>query len=81
MYDISEKLLNDIVDNEPYTLTGNCNLYASPDNMVNIYVESNPITYEYAVRLIDAQPLEKRDLPLKFQYAIKNVEFYGECVG
>lgn len=79
---IAETLLNEIKTTQPYVITDNCRKYKTSDNLVNIYFTPNAYERFYALQIVDAQPTAQRsELPLKFQFAIKNVKVSGECVG
>ncbi len=81
LYSIAQQLIADISRYQPFDISEHCKEYLPEDNLINIYLESNPYTYEYVIRIVDAQPLLKGSMPLKFQFAVKNKEVYGECVG
>jgi len=76
--DVTEEIKND----ESYLIASKCDDYAAHDGLVNIYLISNPTRKHDAVRIVDAQPtINKFAQPLAFQFAVKNVEVTGECVG
>ncbi|MBU0457740.1 MAG: hypothetical protein ABH824_05330 [Nanoarchaeota archaeon] len=79
LYNIAEKILNDIKENQPIDISKRCNFY-KPDNQINIYLELNLYTYEYVLRVVDSFPLAKDDQPQIFQFALKNVDVKGECI-
>ena len=79
LYDTANTILTDIKDSQQLDISQGCNRYK--DDSVNIYLESNDRTFEYVLRIIDAHPLSRGNLPLVFQFAIKNVDVVGECSG
>jgi len=81
LYSMAQRLVADASRQQPFDVAGKCRDYLPKDNLVNLYLESNTYTYQYVIRIIDIQSLIKWDLPLKFQFAVKNMELYGECVG
>ncbi len=48
------------------------------DDSINIYVEQNPYTQEYLVRIVDNRPVREGKKPETFQFAVKNVELQEE---
>lgn len=82
---IAQKLVNEIAlahsNNTGYNLFMHCEEYASPDKQVNIYSTWNPHAHDYAVSIVDASPLLRRMAPLRYQFAVRNVNFGGLCVG
>lgn len=82
LHSISEKLVNNIVRQQPYSISADCEQYNSPDELVNVYFVPNAYARSYAIRVVDAKPLvDSGELPLRFQFALKNVQVNGECVG
>jgi len=82
VHSIAEKLAQHIAGEQPYMITENCDEYSSADGLVNVYLLSNPTRQHDALRVIDAQPVtSKLSEPLAFQFAVKNVEVSGACVG
>jgi hypothetical protein len=81
IYTIAENLLENIEQHEPYDISEDCEDYKTDDQLVNIYFTPNAYQKNYALSIVDAQPLEKAGAPLRFQFAVKNTEVTGECVG
>lgn len=79
LYDKANHLLmQDLAD---YSLANHCAEYASPDKKVNVYVRSNRQNNDQLIQFIDASPLERGGKVLKFQFATRNTQIKGECVG
>jgi hypothetical protein len=80
LYTIAARMLSDISQATPYYMRDYCASYLG-NEPINIYLESNPFTYEYVVRIIDSSPAANNKMPLIFQFAVKNIEMGGECIG
>lgn len=79
---IASSLATNIARNEKgYRLQEDCSKYAASDRLLNIYTSVAPYSLEHAVRIVDAQPVKYGDVPLRFQFAVKNAHLAGECVG
>jgi hypothetical protein len=83
LYGLVRDLLNDVREEQPFDLGEHCedSLSGPEYEKINIYLDSNLYTYEYVLRVVDAKYLEEGKAPLKFQFAVKNVNIEGECVG
>ncbi|MBD3313466.1 hypothetical protein GF345_03420 [Candidatus Woesearchaeota archaeon] len=80
LYSTLESILTGISSENNYDIREHCHEYSS-DPLINIYLESNTYTYEYVIRIIDAGPLLRADIPLKFKAAVKNMNLSGDCIG
>ena len=79
---IAASLTANIARNEKgYRLQEDCSKYAASDRLLNIYTTIAPYALDHAVRIVDAQPVKPGDVPLRFQFAVKNVNLAGECIG
>tara|TARA_Y100000310_G_scaffold345791_1_gene469997 strand:+ start:6194 stop:7060 length:867 start_codon:yes stop_codon:yes gene_type:complete len=78
---VADQLATDISLDRPFNLFANCNKYMNQDPLINLYVESNPYTYEYIIKVVDTLPLQSNEPPLKFEFAVRNREILGECIG
>lgn len=81
LYKKAAQLMQNIAREQPYDINQHCAEYASTDKMVNIYIDSNQYDYSYAIRIIDASPSTRQEMPLKFQFAMRNVQLTGGCAG
>jgi len=82
LHSIAKELLSAITKEQPYNIKDDCSRYRTADNLVNLYFVPNAFQKSYAIRIIDALPAAHYgDLPLRFQFAMKNVEVSGECAG
>jgi len=81
LYKLASIILQDTKNKQEFNLNNECNRYLSNVNGINIYLESNKLTYEYAIRIVDSTPLDIGKMPLIWQMAIKNVNVKGECIG
>lgn len=81
LYQNTLRLLQELKDTQSVSLFDHCDLYTPADGLINIYVEADNYDPSYFVRFVDIKPLQSGKSPLKFQYAIRDVELYGECVG
>jgi hypothetical protein len=81
LYGIASDLTLDMSRNKVYNVATQCERFTSLDRKINIYKTPNLYYKDYAIRIIDAQPLSLGLAPLRFQFAIKNVEVTGQCVG
>lgn len=81
LHGLAGDLLNDMRAKASYTLSANCAKFSLGDELINIYKTVNQFYKEYAVRIVDADPLARGKRPLAFQFAIKNVQVEGQCVG
>ncbi len=78
IYNIALDLIDGIISSNPYDITSNCENLLTDDGMTNIYLESNPYTYVYLIRIVDISSYPSK-LPLRFHMAIKNREIGGGC--
>lgn len=76
VYALAEQFLTGLGP-DPYQADSSCTTFQNLG--INLYVEGNPYTVEYVVRIIDPTPLTQGKTPLRFQFAIKNSEVIGEC--
>ncbi len=81
LYKVSSELLQDIKTKQKINLMNKCNFYLKSIDRTNIYLESNKLTYEYAIRIVDSNPLDRGKMPLVWQIAIKNINVEGQCLG
>ncbi|MEA3430388.1 MAG: hypothetical protein U9R08_03890 [Nanoarchaeota archaeon] len=81
VYDKVKKFIDNVKDKKEYNVFNDCNKYATPDKLLNIYVSDEKIFWDYAVTFVDAKPLEEAKLPFRFMFAVKNVRLAGDCIG
>ncbi|MFQ5620440.1 MAG: hypothetical protein ACE5FT_01195 [Candidatus Nanoarchaeia archaeon] len=80
LHDIAKQFAEKTVPGEKYILSNHCKEF-TPDKWINIYKTPNKFKMDYAVSIVDASTISKGKAPLKFNFAIKNIEVIGQCVG
>lgn len=65
-----------MINSQPYDITPDCGMYDT-NSLTNIYFKNDEI-----IQFMDFETYEHKYLKTyRFQFAIKNVDFSGECVG
>ncbi|MBI2565042.1 hypothetical protein HYV79_03585 [Candidatus Woesearchaeota archaeon] len=81
VYNKVKQLLENALPVQIYDVSSNCAKYSSEDKLLNIYVYGDKLLKRYGMRFVDAQPLERGQMPFAFQFAVKNKNIGGWCVG
>lgn len=81
LYNISEKLAHMIAQSDTFDISEHCQEISSHDQKVNVYVSENLHRQAYVVAVVDSSPVEQGLSPLRFQFAVRNVEVVGGCFG
>ncbi|MBT4651505.1 hypothetical protein HOC13_03180 [Candidatus Woesearchaeota archaeon] len=80
LYEIAEELLKDIKEEQPFDFNQGVKEYLTDEEMKGVYLESNSKTKEYSLTLVDGAPTQIGKMPLKMQFALKNVEMVSNVV-
>ncbi|MBW2980897.1 hypothetical protein KY360_05770 [Candidatus Woesearchaeota archaeon] len=81
IYYSMSSLVTKIIDLQTYNIAPECDVYDT-NGLTNIYFKRNDNGEYEIIQFVDYETYEHKYLKAyKFQFAIKNVDFSGECVG
>ncbi|MBI4145868.1 hypothetical protein HY489_00865 [Candidatus Woesearchaeota archaeon] len=85
LHKIANRLTAQIAINDltglTYKIEEHCKEYAPADKMINLYADTSAFAEESLIGIVDAQPVSKGLAPLRFQFAVRNANVQGVCIG